>query len=159
MFARFHNCKGKLFFRLAYLLGFSLLLTSCETVSLQKVSPDSLISSSEKIEDATHLILKDGTFVPLKEKDVYYTSKHKDGNNLLIVRNKEGYPVRDTVKNVTLIKYYEKTYPITDVEELFVEKRETDTKASITTGITIVLGAGLLYLLGALAYFLLYFHM
>lgn len=138
---------------LVNVLVLTLLLTSCETVSIHKVYPETLISSNEKIEEASHLILTDGTFVSLEDKDVFYSNKHKNESNVIIVRYKEGYPVKDTVKNVTVLKYIEKTYQVTNVKEIFVKKRETDTKAITTSAILIAVGAGSMLIV----YFVLHF--
>jgi hypothetical protein len=146
--------KNRFAVSLIYLLVFSLLLTSCETVTFQKIKPESLTGSNVKIEDITHIVLTNGTFIPTEGKDVYYSDKYKDLTKVLIVRDRTGIPVRDTVRNINVIKLSEITYPVTDVKELYLEKRETDTKRSITAGITIVLGAMLLALIISVAVFL-----
>lgn len=153
MLVKFLNLRNYFAISMCFLL-LSLFLTSCETVTVSREGPESLIKSGAKLEEATHMILNDGTYIPLMDKDAYYFDKYKDLTNLIIVREKDGFPVRDTVKNVTYIKFHEQTYHVTNVMDIYFEKRETDTKASINAAILIVLGAGLMFLVYSALHFL-----
>ncbi len=147
------NVRNNYYISLLCFLLLSLFFSSCETVTVSREGPETLIKSGAKLEDAIHLILNDDTYIPLKDKDAYYFDKYKELTNVIIVREKEGFPVRDTVKNVTFIKFHEQTYHITNVKDIYFEKRETDTKASINAAILIVLGAGLIFLVYSVLHF------
>jgi len=123
--------KNRFAVSLIYLLVFSIFLTSCETVSNQRISPQTIKNNQTQISGATHLVMKDGTFIPLKDLQVFYFEKYKDNANVLVVKSNTGFPYRDSVKNVTYIKYSEKVYPVDSIKELYVEKREIDAANTI----------------------------
>lgn len=137
--------KNKFAVSLIYLLVFSILLMSCETVSNQRISPQTIRNNQTQISNATHLVLKDGTFISLKDMQVFYFEKYKDNANVLVVKNNVGIPYRDTVKNVTYLKYSERLYPLDSIKELYVEKREFDAGGTILVIIGAIAVAALLF--------------
>lgn len=130
---------------IVYLLVFSVLLMSCETVSTRKYSTETIKNSEVQISGVTHLVFKDGTYLNLKGKQVYYFEKYKEAKNVIIVRGDAGVPYKDTVKNVTYIKYAEKIYPIDSIKEIYVEKREIDAGGTILIIIGSLLAAAAIF--------------
>ena len=126
MITKLFISKNRFLFSIVYILIFCLLLTSCETVTTKTIKPEDISGPISKIENATHLVLNDATYVSLTGKDVFYADKYKDLKKVIIVRNKQGYPERDTISNVTIHKFHEKTYSISDVKEIYIEQREID---------------------------------
>ena len=118
--------KNRFFFTIVYFLVFSILLMSCETVTNKRYTAETIKNNETQITNATHIVLKDGTFIPLKGKQVYYFENYKELGKTIVIKNGEPFPFRDTVKNVTYISYTENAYPLDSIKELYVEKREFD---------------------------------
>lgn len=129
----FRKCS-KFFCSVIYILLFATLITSCQTVSQSRIEPESVMIRNSQIHNATHLVLKDSTKISLDGKELYYMSKYKDSVNVLLIKNTEGYKIRDTVKNVTRIYYKERLIPLYDVKDIYVEKSEADNKSTFVIG-------------------------
>jgi hypothetical protein len=153
MITKLFICKNRFFFSIVYILVFSILLMSCETVTNQRYSPETIKSHETQISNATHIVLKDGTFVSLKGKQVYYFEKYKEFDKAIVIKDGEGIPYRDTVKNVTYIKYSEKVYPLDSIKELYVEKREFDAGNTVLLVIGSLAAAALAFFIVALISF------
>jgi len=145
--------KNRFAVSLVYLLVFSLLLTSCETASNRRISPETIKTSQTQIVNATHLVLKDGSYIPLENKQVFYMNEYKNNKNVIIVRNNTGFPVQDSITKKFLVNFFEKVYPLDDIKELYVEKKEFDAGSTILATIGIIAGLALLTFIGSLIYF------
>lgn len=126
MITKYLNNKSRFMINIIYLLVFALLLTSCETVSNHKVNTESIKNGNVQISNATHLVLKNGSFVPLENKEVYFRKDYNGIANVIVVKDtKESY-VRDTIKNTKVSKFAVNTYQVDSVKEIYVEKRVLD---------------------------------
>lgn len=147
MISRIFSLNNTYIITLVYVLVFGVLLSSCQTVVNQKVEPEALMSPNTQISNATHLVMKDGSYIPLKEKEVFLRNKYKDAVNVLVIKDIKGIPVRDTINNVTRIDFNEKLIPVADVKEIYVQKSELNTEGTVLTVIGILAGAALIFAL------------
>jgi hypothetical protein len=128
-----------------YLLFFSLLLSSCTTVTSERVNPRVLLDSDTQIDNAEHLVLKNGSYVTLTDKRVVFKRVYKDYTNVLLVIDPSKYTtVLDSVKNQKNVFYNEYFYPIDSVKEIYVRKTETDATGTVLVVVGSILAAVLL---------------
>ncbi len=147
MMTQFFSKKNSFIISVIYVLIFSVLLSSCETTNNKKIEPETLRDPNTQITDATHIVLKDGSFILLKDKEVFLRNKYKDSVSVLVIRDKNGIPYKDTVKNVTRLQYPEKIIPISNIKEIYAQKTEFSVEGTVFTVLGILAGAALIFAL------------
>jgi hypothetical protein len=111
------------------------------------VGPEVLMQSDVQITDATHLVLNDGTFVSLANKEVFLKKKYNELSNVLVIRNVKATPIKDTITNVSKLDYQEKIIPVVDVKEIYVQRTEFNVEGTVFTVLGILAGAVLIFVL------------
>lgn len=147
MITQFFSKKNSFIISIIYVLIFSVLLSSCETTNNKKIEPETLTDPNTQITDATHIVLKDGSFILLKDKEVFLRNKFKDSVSVLVIRDKNGLPFKDTVKNVTRLQYPENIIPVSNIKEIYIQKTEFNVEGTVFTVLGILAGAALIFVL------------
>lgn len=128
---RHFRISSKFFCTVIYILLFAIMISSCQTVIDTKVVTDDVIFKDTLLENATFLILKNGANISLEDKELYHKSKYTDSINVLLIKDTEGFRVRDTIKNETRIKYKETIIPLLDVKEIHFDKKVYNSELTI----------------------------
>lgn len=147
MMTRVFSLRYKYVLALIYTLIFSVLLMSCETTKTKKFEPEALTDPNSQITDATHIVMKDGSFILIKEKEVFIKNKYKDSVNVLVIRDTKGIPVRDSIKNITKLYYPETLIPVANIKEIYVQKTEFNAEGTVFSVLGILAGAALIFVL------------
>ncbi len=150
MFFRIFNnlrCKPFTAFIIYTLITCYLLTTSgCETTTTTRY-PAEYLKTQKRLSDITHIILKDGTYMNLEDKEVFYMAKYRDTSNVLVFLTNDTVRADENGKKVVKIKKTETFLPLDRIQEIYITKTEIDAGNTILLSVGIVLGVFVLILI------------
>lgn len=145
MLNNFWNIENRFIVTLIYLLVFSVLLSSCQTVITDKVNPVSYSYKDTEIKDASLIVMNDGSYIKLVNQKLFFRIKYNNEENILIIKK-----VTDDENNdVSVIdsNHIDRLIPVMNVKEIYIQKRETDEVKTVFSVIGIIAGAALALIL------------
>ncbi|MBI5401858.1 MAG: hypothetical protein HY959_00515 [Ignavibacteriae bacterium] len=146
-FAAFNKGSFRPYFRLlsfALIVFYVITSNGCETTYTERYTSENLKKKS-KLEGIAHIILKDGTYINTQDRQVFYYEKYADTTNVIIITM--GDTAIATIvngKQKLVVKTIEKIIPISQVNEVYVERKEFD------TGKTLLLVGGIVVALAVI---------
>ena len=129
MYNKYFNIRNKRFIGIIYLLIFAFTLNACHTIKSEKVDTERLKNADKQIKDAVHIVFKDGSFISVANKDVFFKSEYKDNTNVIVVRDR--ILSTETVTNKINENYKENIYLLETIKEIYVERKEINTGNTI----------------------------
>jgi len=155
-FAAFNKGSYRVYIKLLSLIILTFFIISsngCETTYTDRYTSDNL-KKKTKLEGISHIILKNGTYINTQDKQVFYFEKYADSSNVIIITMGDTViAVKGNGKQKFTVKAIEKMIPLSQVNEVYVERREFDTGKTLLLVGGIIVGLAVLFVAGAFIYF------
>jgi hypothetical protein len=155
-FTHFHNKRRTVFIStITYLLFFCFVLSisGCENTRVIRESPGYLELFNNGRVQASQIILKDGNFIDVNNRAVYFYKKYKDTSDVLVYINFDTVKTTENGKDVLRLVSVDKLIPLSNVKEVYVTKTELDAGKTILLCVGIIAVAALGFLIIAFASF------